>query len=91
MLLARIAEVKVLRHTPAGLPALDFSLEHESEIEEEGRMRSVKAKVRALAFGTVAERIVSQPIGSQYLFKGFLASPGSSQRLVLHVQEFQQT
>jgi primosomal replication protein N len=91
VLLARISEVGPLRYTPAGLPAFDLSLEHESELEEAGQQRKVKARVRAVAFGAVAERIARQPVGSQWQFTGFLATPGNGQRLVLHIQEFQQT
>ncbi len=90
VLMAKIAEVRPLRQTPAGLPAIDFELEHESEIEEAGQTRAVRVKVKAIAFGATAERIARQPVGSQWQFTGFLATPGKSQRLVLHVQEFQQ-
>jgi primosomal replication protein N len=34
---ATLAEAGALRHTPAGLPALDMRLEHESGIEEAAR------------------------------------------------------
>ena len=72
---AVIAEAGVLRHTPAGLPALDVRLEHESEIEEGGQLRRVRAVLKAVALGTVAERLARQAIGSNWCFSGFLASP----------------
>ncbi|MES2482746.1 MAG: primosomal replication protein N, partial [Pseudomonadota bacterium] len=34
VLSARIAQAFALRYTPAGLPALDLRLEHESEVSE---------------------------------------------------------
>lgn len=87
---ATLAEAGALRHTPAGLPALDMRLEHESGIEEGGQMRQVKAQLKAVALGTVAERLARQPIGSHWVFSGFLASPRHGKHVVLHVQDFQQ-
>ena len=87
---ACIAEHAALRYTPAGLPALDLILEHASETEEAGQMRKVQLKLRALAFGSVAERLVKQTVGSVWTFKGFLATPRQGKSVVLHIQEFQQ-
>jgi len=89
-LTARIAEQAALRYTPAGLPALDLILEHASEIEEAGQMRKVQLKIRALALGSLAERLVKQAVGSVWTFKGFLATPRQGKSVVLHIQEFQQ-
>ena len=87
---ACIAEVNALRHTPAGLPALDMKLEHESSIEEAGQMRQVKMTIKAVAFGAMAERIGQQIIGSAWKFTGFLATPRNGKHVVLHVLDFQQ-
>jgi primosomal replication protein N len=89
LLSARIAETSALRYTPAGLPALDFRLEHESEVLEAGQARQVKAAIRALAIGGMAEAIVRQPIGSAWAFKGFLATPRNGKHPVLHIQSFE--
>ena len=89
LLSARIAETSALRYTPAGLPALDFRLEHESEVLEAGQARQVKAAIRALAIGSVAESIVRQPVGSAWSFKGFLATPRNGKHPVLHIQSFE--
>jgi primosomal replication protein N len=90
VLTAVIAEVKPLRYTPAGLPALDLRLEHESQVEEAAQTRTVKAEVKAVALGAVAERLVSQSVGSHWCFTGFLATPRNGKHVVLHIQEFQQ-
>ena len=90
ILTACIAEVAALRYTPAGLPAVDFQLEHESEVSEAGQPRQVKAAVKARAFGSVAETIGRQPVGSRWRFTGFLATPRNGKHPVLHVQQFQQ-
>ena len=89
-LTACIAEQAALRYTPAGLPALDLILEHTSEVEEAGQMRKIQLKLRALAFGSQAERLVKQAVGSVWMFKGFLATPRQGKSVVLHIQEFQQ-
>jgi len=90
VLTACIAEVSSLRYTPAGLPALDMKLEHESEIHEAGQARQVKAAIKAVAFGAVAEAIRIHPLGSSFRFTGFLATPRNGKNAVLHIQEFQQ-
>jgi primosomal replication protein N len=89
LLSARIAETSALRYTPVGLPALDFRLEHESEVLEAGQARQVKAAIRALAIGSLAESIVRQPVGSAWAFKGFLATPRNGKHPVLHIQSFE--
>ncbi|MBC5766164.1 primosomal replication protein N [Ramlibacter albus] len=87
---ARVAEVSALRHTPAGLPAVDLRLEHESEVEEAGGRRQVKVELRAVAFGTLAETLARQAVGSGFRFHGFLAAPRNGKHPVLHIQSFQQ-
>ena len=89
-LTASIAEQNALRYTPAGLPALDLILEHTSEVSEAGQMRKIELKLRALAFGSLAERLVKQAVGSVWTFTGFLATPRQGKSVVLHIQEFQQ-
>ena len=90
VLSACIAELDALRFTPAGLPALNMKLEHESTVQEMGQTSQVNAAVKAVAFGAIAERLVKQAIGSSWRFTGFLATPRNGKQLVLHVQEFQQ-
>ena len=90
VLTARIAEASVLRHTPAGLPALDLRLEHESEALEAGLTRQVKVELKAVAFGTNAETLARQAVGSGFRFTGFLAAPRGGRHPVLHIQSFQQ-
>lgn len=87
---ARVVEAGALRHTPAGLPALDLLLEHESEVEQLGQVRKVRLVLKALALGTLAERLATQAIGSHWRFSGFLASPRRGRQVVFHIQDFQQ-
>jgi primosomal replication protein N len=90
VLTASISEAKALRYTPAGLPALDLRLEHESSVEEAGQARQVRIAIKAVALGALAERLGVQPIGSLWRFSGFLATPRNGKLVVLHIQEFQQ-
>jgi primosomal replication protein N len=88
VLSARIAQAGALRYTPAGLPAVDCSLEHESELSEAGQARQVKVAIKAVAFGSVAETLVRQAIGSGWQFTGFLATPRNGKHPVFHIQSF---
>lgn len=80
-----------MRYTPSGVPALNCLLEHASEALEAGQVRQVKAMLKSVSFGSVAERLAQQEIGSSWLFKGFLASPRGTKQLVFHIQEFSQS
>ncbi|WP_310339536.1 primosomal replication protein N [Rhodoferax saidenbachensis] len=90
VLSACIAEVESMRYTPAGLPALNLRLEHESQVQEAGGQRTVKVVVKAVAFGTLAERLAKQAIGSVWKFSGFLANARQGKSLVFHIQDFLQ-
>jgi primosomal replication protein N len=90
-LTARIAEASAMRYTPAGLPAIDLRLEHESEANEAGQARQVKVAIKAVAFGSVAEALAAQAMGSEWKFNGFLATPRNGKHPVLHIQSFQQS
>jgi len=89
-LTASIAELGAQRYTPAGVPALDLRLEHESLHQEAGQERQVKASVKAVAFGALAERLVKQAVGSSWRFQGFVATPRNGKNLVFHIQDFSQ-
>jgi primosomal replication protein N len=89
-LTACIAEAEAMRYTPAGLPALNLRLEHESEVLEAGGKRVVKVVVKAVAFGTLAERLAKQALGSVWRFNGFLANARQGKTVVFHIQEFLQ-
>lgn len=90
VLTACIAEAEPLRYTPAGLPAINLRLEHESEQTEAGHRREVKTAMKAVAFGAMAERLARQNIGSLWTFSGFLANPRNGKTAVLHIQDIQQ-
>ena len=85
-LTACIAELSALRYTPAGIPAINFILEHESEMLEAGVARKVKLTVKAVAFGTLAEQALKLPLGKPFRFTGFLINARTSKGVVFHIQ-----
>jgi len=89
-LTASIAEVEPMRYTPAGIPALNCKLEHESQVQQTGEVRTVKMAIKAVAFGAQAETIARQAIGSEWHFKGFLANARQGKSVVFHIQDFSQ-
>ena len=74
-----------LRYTPAGLPALDVVLAHESEVSHEGQARKVAMQVKALAIGSMVALVSSMPLGSGATFSGFLASARNGKGLLFHI------
>jgi primosomal replication protein N len=88
VLTACLVEVSPLRYTPAGLPALNFSLESDTEIEEMGTKRQVKVSLKALAIGHLAESIGKQTLGSVWKFTGYLGAARQGKNVVFHIQEF---
>jgi primosomal replication protein N len=89
-LTAVLAELASLRYTPAGVPALDVQLEHESRQQEAGQDRVVTARVKAIAFGVQAEQLARSSVGSSLRFEGFVATPRNGKHLVFHIQAFSQ-
>ena len=89
-LTARIAEASPLRYTPAGIPAANFVLVHESEMVEAGVARQVKLTVRAVAFGSLADQTAQLTLGKALRFTGFLINARTSKSVVFHIQAFDQ-
>lgn len=80
----------VLRHTPAGVPVLDFSLAHASSQLEAGHARRVELEVPAVAIGELATRLASRHPGDRIAIAGFLASRSRrSAQLVVHATQVQ--
>jgi primosomal replication protein N len=82
----RLLERGALRHTPAGVAALEFRLAHDSEQEEAGVKRKVEAEIGAIAFEAQARLIAASPLGSAVRLEGFLSAKSKrSKKLMLHV------
>jgi primosomal replication protein N len=86
----RLLELGQLRHTPAGVAALEFKLTHESEQEEAGARRTVQAEIGAIAFESQARLLAARPLGSAVRVQGFLSAKSKrAKRLVLHVTDIE--
>jgi primosomal replication protein N len=85
VLSATLAERAALRYTPAGLPALDLSLRHESEVTEDGQPRKVSMEMRAVAIGAVTQSLLSLALGGAGLFGGFVTSARNGRGLLFHI------
>ena len=89
VLAAQLVERRALRYTPAGLPALDFELKHESELGENGQLRKVSVQIRSVAIGHITQPVAAMPLGSAGSFAGFLASARNGRGLLFHVTAFE--
>jgi primosomal replication protein N len=87
VLSAQLVERGAMRYTPAGLPALDFSLRHESTVTQDGQPRKVSIEVRARAIGDIVARVAALEMGSSQGFAGFLGSQRNGRGVVFHVTE----
>ena len=76
-----------MRYTPAGLPAFDLSLRHESQVTQEGQPRQVSVEIRARALGEITKRMAQLELGSTHGFAGFLGSQRNGRGIVFHVTE----
>jgi primosomal replication protein N len=88
MLSGTVVKIDVLRHTPAGVPVIDFSLAHTSSQVEAGHARRVELEVPAVAVGELATRLATRHPGDRVAIAGFLASRGRrSTQIVVHATQ----
>jgi primosomal replication protein N len=85
---AAVVQVQSLRYTPAGIPAVNLVLEHESEVVEMDTPRQVKVQLKAVAFGAQAEILSRQGLDSVCKFHGFMANGRNGKGVVFHIQDF---
>ena len=89
-LAATIVASQPLRYTPAGIPALDCTLEHRSVQQEAGIGRKVECEMHAVAFGDVARALSAVPAQSLLRCEGFLARRyRDGPALALHITRFE--
>lgn len=88
---ATVVQVQSLRYTPAGIPAINLVLEHESVVTELDTPRQVKLQLRAVAFGALAETLSRQGLESVCEFQGFMANARNGKGVVFHIQAFSKT
>ena len=87
VLTASLAERGALRYTPAGVPALDLNLKHESDVTQDGSTRKVSVEVRARALGEITRKVAQLELGSEHGFAGFIGSQRNGKGVVFHVTE----
>lgn len=87
VLSARLSERGPLRYTPAGLPALDLSLEHESEVEHEGQSRKVSMQLKAIVMGSMVGPFSRMALGCESRVAGFVANARNGRGLLFHITE----
>ena len=85
VLSATLVQRSALRFTPAGLPALDLQLAHESTVSEDGQPRKVSMEMRAVAIGAITQALAPLALGGEALFGGFVTSARNGRGLVFHV------
>ena len=88
LLAATLVERAALRYTPAGLPALDLSLKHESEASEDGQPRKVSMEMKAVAIGAITQQLTVLALGSGGLYAGFITSTRNGKGLLFHITSF---
>jgi primosomal replication protein N len=87
-----LTAMQTLRHTPAGLPVIDFTVSHASRQTEAGHERQVSFEMAAKAAGELAQRIAKLPVGSALRLEGFLNRRHRlSRQTVLHVTQIEHT
>jgi primosomal replication protein N len=87
VLTACVIERGALRYTPAGLPALDLSLRHESQVTQDGLPRQVSMEIKARAVGDITGTMSRIELASTHGFAGFLGSQRNGKGIVFHVTE----
>ncbi len=85
ILAAQLVERGATRYTPAGLPALDLSLKHESEVMEDKQVRKLSLMMRAVAIGEITQALATLPLGQVASFAGFIAASRNGRGLIFHV------
>jgi primosomal replication protein N len=85
LLSAQLVERAALRYTPAGLPALDLSLKHESLVSEDGQPRKVSMEIRAVAIGAITKLLLAMALGTTGLYAGFVTSARNGRGLLFHI------
>ena len=87
---ATLSAREALRYTPAGIPIVAATLQHESVLEEAGIRRQVAFEMQAIAAGQIAALLERTEMGVQYRFRGFMARKSrNSKALVFHLTDIE--
>jgi len=84
----RLLKRSALRYTPAGIPAIDMVIGHNSIQIEAGGERQTRCEIETVAIGDVAVRLRAHKLNQILRVRGFLSRRSlTNQKLVLHVVE----
>jgi primosomal replication protein N len=89
VLSAQVVQRGAIRYTPAGLPALDLSLAHSSEVPQAGGVRKVSLEMPALVVGAMAETLGAWAVGASGVFAGFLSARRNGRGILFHIVSFE--
>ena len=81
-----------LRHTPAGIPAVELTLSHRSRQAEADGQRDVECEMHAVAFGEIARALAGVDRGAALRCEGFIARRyRTGTGVALHLTRFEKT
>jgi primosomal replication protein N len=81
-----LVAIEPLRHTPAGVPLLNFKLAHQSQQIEAGLKRQVECEMNGVVIGDEAVEMSRLQPGQMISVSGFLNRKNRmSTQLILHV------
>jgi primosomal replication protein N len=83
---AKLVLQQLLRYTPAGIPALDVTLEHEAQ-DKDGHDATIQ--LTSIAFGMTAQTLAKLPLGSLLKVNGFLRHSQKSKKLIVQIETFE--
>ncbi len=84
-----IATRDLLRYTPAGIPLLNFVLQHESEQQEAGQAFKTQLEISVSVLGEAAVHLDRVSAGARIMLKGFLARKSrNSRQFVMRAEQF---
>ena len=89
MLSGVICKVQPLRYSPAGVPLLQFELQHQSRQSEADKALDVNLTMRVQVAGELAVEVARYSDGSEIVVNGFLARTSQRSDIpVLHVNRY---
>lgn len=84
----QVINITPLRYTPAGVPVVEFDLDHESEVMESDIVRLLKFEMVVMLMGDMALMNKHLKLGQAVEVEGFMApARKNSPRFKLHAQQ----
>jgi primosomal replication protein N len=87
VLSAEVIEKNAMRYTPAGLPVLDLTLKHESDLMQNDQIRRIVFEIKARGIGDITQALEQLELGRSQGFVGFLGAQRNGRGIVFHITE----